>query len=308
MLKNWELMHVLLVVARSGTLRQAATVLPYTQPTLGKKITQLERDFDAKLFYRTKAGMTLTPAGERLVLMAEEMERMVNRASVHIEKRDALSGKLRLAMSDGMAGYWLAPRLRRYHRDHPYVTLDVQILDSGGVADLSRREADITVMYAYPSDPDVVVLQKSNLILAPTCTRGFVEDWGVPNSIEDVLRFPVCAHTMHYRKEGNMRLWAEMLERHPMVIYRTGSSMVLGNVVRMGIGLSLQPLGVVEREGDDAVTLDLGYRSELPFYLVCHKDVKDVPEVREMLRYLTNALFRDDGLGSPAKGADLVSG
>lgn len=97
-----------------------------------------------------------------------------------------------------------------------------------------------------------------------------------------------------------MRPWAEMLERHPMVIYRTGSSMVLGTVTRMGIGISLQPVGLLERE-DDAIFLDLGVRVELPFFLVCHKDVKDDPNVRAMLRYLTQALFRDDGLGSPAQ-------
>lgn len=303
MLKNWELVHVFLEVARAGTLRQAASVLPFTQPTVGKRIDDLEAELDTKLFYRTKAGMTLTPAGDRLFRVAEEMERTLHKAALDVDQVGVLSGRLRLAMSDGMAGYWLAPRLRRFHRDHPHVTLDIQVLDAGDSVDLTKREADITVVYVYPDDPDVVVLKKSSLVLAPVCTRGFVEDWGLPNTIDEVVKYPVCAHTMHYRKEGNMRPWAEMLERHPMVVYRTGSSMVLGNVVKMGIGLSLQPLGVLDREAD-AVLLNLGFRSELPFYLVCHRDVKDVPIVRSMIRYLSDALFRDDGMGSPAKDPD----
>lgn len=166
--------------------------------------------------------------------------------------------------------------------------------------DLSRREADITVVYTYPEDPDVVVLQKSSLVLVPLCTKQFIEEWGAPASLADVVKYPVCAHSMHYRKEGSMRPWGEMLERHPMVTYRTGSSLVLADVVRMGIGISLQPIGVLDRE-ENLVNLDLGFRCELPFFLVCHREVKDIPIVRAMLQHLTEALFSDDGHGSPAK-------
>lgn len=299
MFHHWDLIHIFLVVARAGSLRAAARTLPYTQPTLGKKIEFLEKELKTKLFFRTRSGLFLAPAGERLVHMAEEMERIMLRFSAGVDE-GILSGRLRLAMTDGMAAYWLAPRLKRFHREHPHVNLDVHVLDAGVTVDLSKREADITIVYAYPDDPDVVVLQKSSLVLVPVCSRGFAEDWGLPSSLEDMVRFPTVAHTMHYRKEGTMRPWAEMLERHPMVIYRTGSSMVLGTVTRMGIGISLQPVGLLERE-DDAIFLDLGVRVELPFFLVCHKDVKDDPNVRAMLRYLTQALFRDDGLGSPAQ-------
>ena len=300
MVRNWEHIRIFLEVARAGTLRQAATVLPFTQPTLGKRVDDLEQDLCTKLFYRTKAGMTLTAAGEKLLRMAEEMEAMVHRGAVEVEQASTLTGRLRIAMSDGMAGYWLAPRLRRFHREHPHVTLDIQVLDAGQSVDLTKREADITVMYAYPEDPDVVVLKKSSLVLAPFCTRAYVDDWGIPETLSDVVKFPVCAHAMHYRKEGSMLPWAEMLERHPMVLYRTSSSLVLANIARLGLGISLQPVGIIEREAD-AVLIDLGFRAELPFYLVCHREVKDVPVMRSMLNYLSDTLFRDDGFGSPAK-------
>lgn len=250
--------------------------------------------------FRSRSGINLTPLGDRLLPIAEEMERMMFRASCDLDERNALTGRLRLAMTDGMAGYWLAPRLRRFHRAHPHVTIDMHVIDAGNSVDLSRREADITVVYKYPDDPDVVVLKKGTLTLVPVCTDRFLEDWGNPTSLADIVNFPVCAHTMHYRKEGSMRPWAEMLERHPMVTYRTGSSLVLVEVARMGIGLSLQPIGVLDRK-DAFVRLDLGFSSELEFFLVCHRDMKDVPMVRAMLQYLTEALFRDDGLGSPAK-------
>ncbi|MFN3076938.1 MAG: LysR family transcriptional regulator [Alphaproteobacteria bacterium] len=304
MLDDWELLRILLETARAGGMRKASETLGLTQPTIGKKLDRLEEQVGGKLFYRTKAGMTLTPVGENLYRMAQEMEQLAQRVpTIHNHATEEVSGRLRLAVTDGMGGYWLPQRLRRFHRDHPHVTLDVQCVDAGVEVDLSKREADITVMYHYPT-ADVVVLQKSTMTLAPFCTRTFIQEWGQPKDIEDVLNFPVCAHYMHYRKEGGMKVWAEMLERHTMVVYRTSSSMVLGNVAKMGIGVSLQPIGVLDRE-DDVVMLNLnGFHSYLPFFLVCHKDVKDVPSVRTMLQYLQSNLFMDDGQGSPAKSWD----
>lgn len=300
MLRDWELIRIFLEVARAGTMRRAASVLNLSQPTIGKHITRLEQQIGAKIMFRSRVGINLTPIGDRLLPLAEEMERMMLQASCDLDKRNALTGRLRLAMTDGMAGYWLAPRLRRFHRANPHVTIDMQVIDATESVDLSRREADITVVYKYPEDPDVVVLQKGTLTLIPVCTERFIEDWGTPATLADIVNFPVCAHIMHFRKEGSMRPWAEMLERHPMITYRTSSSLVLVDVARMGIGLSLQPIGVLDRK-DGFVRLNLGFTCELEFFLVCHRDMKDVPMVRAMLQHLTEALFRDDGLGSPAK-------
>lgn len=301
MRRDWELMRIFLEVARAGTMRRASIVLNLSQPTIGKHMTRLEEAVGSKLLFRSNTGIQLTPLGERMLPLAEEMERVMRKASSDLQSKGELRGRLRLAMTDGMAGYWLAPRLRGFHRAHPHVTIDMQVIDAGSAVDLGRREADITVVYAYPDDPDVVVLQHSLLRLVPVCSQNFLDDWGAPSSLADVVRFPVCTHTMHWRKEGSMRPWAEMLEGHNMVTYRTGSSLVLGDVVRMGIGLSLQPAGVLDRKDDVFLPLDLGFSCELPFFLVCHRDVKDVPMVRAMLRHLTESLFRDDGLGSPAK-------
>lgn len=300
MVKNWELLRIFLEVARASTLRRASNALNLSQPTIGKQISRLEEEVGAKLLFRSHAGIQLTPLGARLLPLAEEMERVMFRATRDLDKKDSLSGRLCLAMSDGMAGYWLAPHLQSFHRAHPHVTVDMHVNNALQPVDLSRREADITVAYAYPEDPDVVVLQKSALVLVPICTRGFIETWGRPASLADVTKYPVCTHTMHYRKEGSMKPWAEMLDQHPMISYRTNSSLVLADIVRMGIGISLQPIGVFDRE-HNLVELNLGIRCELPFFLVCHREVKDIPIVRAMIQHLTASLFRDDGQGSPAK-------
>jgi DNA-binding transcriptional LysR family regulator len=300
-LTDWELLRILLETARAGSFRKAAATMGLTQPTVGRKIDQLEGLVGARLLVRTKTGISLTQDGDYLFRVAEEMERTARKAAARIaETKSQPAGTVRIAVTDGMAGYWLPRRLRRFHRENPRITLDVTCIDAKTEVDLSNREADITVMYRFPTDQDVVVLEESEMVLAPMCTKQFIEDWGRPTSIEEVLNFPVITHPMHFAKMGEMRPWAEMLERHPMIVYRTASSVVLGLVARMGLGISLQPLGVLDRE-DYAVMLNLdGFRCRLPFFLVCHRAVKDVPAVRLVIQYLQDSLFKDDD-GGPSR-------
>lgn len=299
MIRNWELLHVFLEVAHAGTLRRAADVLHYTQPTLGKRIDLLEHQLGAKLFYRTRSGMALTPAGEKLLRTAEEVEGIVRRAGIGSDDA-APGGRVRVAVTDALASHWLVRRLRGFHRLHPHVTLDLRVVEPGTTSlDPCRREADVIVMHTAPRDPDAVVLKKSAMLLVPFCTRSYVEEWGEPRSLSDIMRIPVCAHTLHYNKEGGMRPWAELLERHPMVLYRTSSSLLLASIARLGVALSLQPVGVALDE-PDAVTLDVGFSAQLPCYVVCHRDVKDAPLVRSLVDYLADQLWQDGGACPPA--------
>lgn len=296
---DWELLRVLLATARTGSFRRAATTLGLTQPTIGKKIDRLEQEAGTKLMIRTKAGVSLTPSGKTLCQIAEEMERLAARALDH--QSDGIRGRVTIATSDAMGAYWLPLHLKQFHRDNPNITVDIKVLNIGEEIDLSSREADIAVTYRFPTDLDVVVLRESVLELVPICTAAFANEWGIPSSMADMRRFPVIAQSFHYHKYGGLRPWAEMLEDHPMVRYRTGSSLISGLVTKWGIGISLQPIGVIDREAD-VIVLDLdGYRCHMPYYLVSHKAVKDVPAVRAVINCLLKSLFSDDGTGSPAK-------
>ena len=61
-----RLLRYFAVVAAEGNLSRAADRLFVSQPTLTKQIKQLESQLGVRLFIRSKAGMTLTAAGEAL--------------------------------------------------------------------------------------------------------------------------------------------------------------------------------------------------------------------------------------------------
>lgn len=63
-----------LAVARTRTLTDASDQLALTQPSVTKRIANLEAEIGASLFQRHRRGMTLTPAGEVFYLRAKRIE------------------------------------------------------------------------------------------------------------------------------------------------------------------------------------------------------------------------------------------
>ncbi|MGH3153633.1 MAG: LysR family transcriptional regulator [Streptosporangiaceae bacterium] len=61
-----RLLRYFAAVAAEGNLTRAAQRLFVSQPALTKQIKQLESQLGVRLFNRTQAGMTLTPAGQAL--------------------------------------------------------------------------------------------------------------------------------------------------------------------------------------------------------------------------------------------------
>ena len=72
---NWDDMRIFLAVARDGSLSAAARHLKVTQPTVGRRLGQLEADLGARLFDRLPDGFVPTQAGEELLPIAEDMEK-----------------------------------------------------------------------------------------------------------------------------------------------------------------------------------------------------------------------------------------
>ena len=57
-------LQIFLTLADTGNLTRTAEKLYLAQPTLSKRLQNMESELGATLFLRSKQGVTLTPAGE----------------------------------------------------------------------------------------------------------------------------------------------------------------------------------------------------------------------------------------------------
>jgi DNA-binding transcriptional LysR family regulator len=94
--------------------------------TLSRRIGSLEHGLKAKLFDRRPQGYTLTEAGQRLLPIAEEMERLALGAHESVGGSAAsLSGSVRIGSPEGFGSYFLAPRISRLTEQHPQLNIQL---------------------------------------------------------------------------------------------------------------------------------------------------------------------------------------
>ena len=63
---NWDLFRLFSAVARTGSVNRAAQELGMSQPTLSRRLKELERYVNAPLFFRASSGVKLTQEGQDL--------------------------------------------------------------------------------------------------------------------------------------------------------------------------------------------------------------------------------------------------
>src|SRR5258708_7412260 len=109
---DWNDVRIFLAVAESGSLNGATRILGMTQPTIGRRMEDLELRLGARLFWRSPRGVTLAQAGETVQRLAAGMARLGEPIVREVAGKDKdEAGKVTLAATDGVAGYLLMPTI-----------------------------------------------------------------------------------------------------------------------------------------------------------------------------------------------------
>lgn len=119
-------LQIFLTLAETGNLTRTAEKLYLAQPTLSKRLQNLESELGATLFLRSKHGVTLTPAGEAaretFLHTTKDFEDLRERLQ---KGRGIVSGTLRIATSIDYSTYRLPEVLAQYTTHYPEVKLQI---------------------------------------------------------------------------------------------------------------------------------------------------------------------------------------
>lgn len=146
---SWDDLRVLLAVAESGSLSQAAEQLGLTQPTVGRRLDRLEAELGFALVRRSSLGCTLSePAQAMLPELARMREAAEGVSLVSRSAKNDLSGVVRLAMGP-LPAHSLLGKLAPALREAPELKLEV--LAGTELVRLERGDADLAIRAVVPA-------------------------------------------------------------------------------------------------------------------------------------------------------------
>jgi DNA-binding transcriptional LysR family regulator len=127
-------------VARLGGFSRAAEQLRIAQPAVSAQIRNLERELGTTLFERTTRRVTLTHAGELLLVRARAVLAEVQGARADLDQlAGVLRGRLSIGATPVLGSLDLPAELAGFHRRYPELTITTR---TGLVADLLSGLAD----------------------------------------------------------------------------------------------------------------------------------------------------------------------
>jgi DNA-binding transcriptional LysR family regulator len=315
---DWEAVRIFLEVARRGSFRSAADHLKLSINALRRRIGELELQLGVTLFTRHVDGVRTTAEGSEILAAACKME-AASFGLIRARDRSApaLSGEVRLAVTEGLGTFWLAPRLVEFQRTHPKLLVDLNCAMQS--ADVLRLEADASVQLTKPTNPDLKLVKLGRLHSMPFAAQSYIDTYGVPSTLEQLFKHRIVLQVAE--QTAMQELYDRVAPGVPQVGFvslRTNVSSAHYWAIAKGAGIGWLPTYACAI-GARVVPISLDLRFSFDVWLTYHQDANRIPRVRHMIDWLVDAFepkrfpwFRDElihptNLPTQYRGAPLVN-
>jgi DNA-binding transcriptional LysR family regulator len=279
MLPDWNQLRALLATVEAGSLSAAAKRLGLTQPTLGRQVAALEDQLGIAIFERVGRRLVLTEAGQQLVGHLRDMGEAAERVALTATgQSQAIEGVVRITTADIYAGHVLPPLMDRIRQEAPGIRLEV--LATGSISDLLRREADIAIRHVRPEQDGLIARRCKDTQAYIYGTPDLLERMGRPTTGEALARGVFVGAL-----QGNDDFIAQMVARGVPLSeanfhFATQSGMTGWEWVRKGMCLG----GMVEAVGrltpEVVVAVPDIAPISVPVWLVTHRELHTSRRIR----------------------------
>ena len=285
---DWNDLKYFLAVARSGGLSAAASGLHTSASTVSRHIDAMEARLGVRLFLRQQRGYQLTDRGSELLARVAEVERAMQAVERQTSVSSEVSGQVKLALTESLANYLIAPNLPVLHRRHPKLQLELVV--GRNLADLSRREADLALRVTpvqQSQAPDYVAHRVGTMRFSLYCTPAALKQAG------DWRRLDVVGWDESWIKMP-MTEWLARLFPGKEPALRTNSMQTQYAAVRAGLGTTFLPHFI--GDADTALTrVEIGpFDTDRQLWLLYHRDLRGSQRVQAVREFVTEVCGRCD--------------
>jgi len=271
---------LLLDVVERGSFSKAAESRNIDRSVISKQISRLEDDLGVRLLNRTTRSFSLTAAGAEMIKKSKQLRELLGDTirlaeNYHQEPR----GVLKITTINIIGRRFLQPVINDFQKRFPQVEVELHLDDK--VVDIVAEGIDLAFRMGEPKDSSLIarkVARNRYLLLA---TPEFLENFGQPKSIEDLINYPAASYSninikvdsISYFNENN-----EECEQKIHSVFRSNDAQALMMKVLSGNTYMLAPAFIVDNEVKDGSLVpfltDVKLKQNRPMYAVYpHRDL-----------------------------------
>lgn len=236
-----DAMRLFIRVADAGSFSKAANDLGIGQPTVSRRIQDLEHRIGAELFQRTTRALNLTEAGQRFYDRAGGILSEFDDAEAEARGLEHEPvGMLRVSAANSLARRLIAPQIATFLELYPHVKCDVIAEDS--ITDLVEEGVDLAFRLGDLADSRLMAKRMGAVQRLIWASPAYLEKHGVPQTPKDLEGLP----GLIFRQLPTGRDWTLMQGDERVTIKMDGrlsasSGEVLLQGALDGLGLFLAP-------------------------------------------------------------------
>lgn len=128
---NLSTLHLIVLIADSGSMTEAAKKASLTVAAVSKRLVDLENQLQIALFNRHGKGVTPTEAGRAVLAQARQLLYDFDRLETQLNAfRTGSQGTVRLGANAASMTQFVPEHLARFFRDHPDIRVDLTELNT----------------------------------------------------------------------------------------------------------------------------------------------------------------------------------
>lgn len=290
-MKDWNDYRYLLAVTRHGSLSAAARAMNVSQPTVARRINQLEKVLDIRLFEQMPDGMRLTETGGRLCGRVQALEKMFVELDDEIVDRESdASGPLTVTTSQLFAVYWLADRIEDFGSRFSGIQFNCIATDE--TLDLSRREADIAIRFERPESSSMIGSRLGHVRCGIYGSGKYLAAHGHPENIADLADHRIVETGPPIDRFAQIRD-LQGHARPDVPAARTNCSHTYIRLAQADQGLVSLPCYAAEQITGLEEVLAEHYDRSLDVWLLTHPALRHSARVRVFLNFIKDEFSGD---------------
>lgn len=281
--------EVFLKVVELGSLTKAAEVLGFTQSGISHTISSLEMEFGFTLLVRNRSGVKLTVNGEQVIQPIREILKWNEQLKQQVAGIHGLeTGMITIGTFTSVSVHWLPGMIKEFRKEYPYIEfklmeggyleieqwIEAGVIDCGFLSLPSREKFEV---FPLKQDRMLAIVAKDHpLSQAPFMPLSQIayEDFIIPKTGSDY----------------DVRRVLDRAGIKPNIKFSAGDDYAIIAMVENGLGISILPELVIQRQKHNVVMLELEERSFRSLGIAVHSLKYASPATRHFLKHVQNWL------------------